>query len=391
MAADRDAVREAGLRVLDLLSSTTTLRLALQRAAAVAGADALPSRLRERLRAPEPIPWGDVQRILRDAWGDPPERVLGSIEREPVAVTAAAQVHRATDSDGVALAVKVGRPGLTELVRSDLMLLEPAAAIVAGIAPRAELGAIVRELRERLLDELDLEHEAGQQRQVARRARRSGRYVVPMPRSELCHDRVLVAEWVDGRPLRALAGASEAERMEAAELAVRFFAGVVAQTGVIHADPDPDDLLLLDGGRLAVLDFGALRSVDAERLEPARRGVDALIERDGAALAAVLVELGLLTDAKPADGEAILDLVDAAAGELLRGEAALDEHALRAGARVLAARGDEVAALLARASIEPQDLWPARAIVQLGAVLAPLALRRDWLALARDALRDGWG
>jgi hypothetical protein len=38
----------------------------------------------------------------------------------------------------------------------------------------------------------------------------------------------------------------------------------------------------------------------------------------------------------------------------------------------------------------PEDLWPARAVAQLFAVIARTGATGDWLELTRTALRDGW-
>ena len=39
----------------------------------------------------------------------------------------------------------------------------------------------------------------------------------------------------------------------------------------MHVDPHPDDVLVLPDGRLAILDFGLTRAVQAERVDGAAR------------------------------------------------------------------------------------------------------------------------
>ena len=64
-------------------------------------------------RAATPIAFKEVERILRErAWGQfARQGALMTSSEEPLAVTPAAQVHRA-ELDGAAVAVKVRRPGL---------------------------------------------------------------------------------------------------------------------------------------------------------------------------------------------------------------------------------------------------------------------------------------
>ena len=73
---------------------------------------------------------------------------------------------------GAGVAVKLRRPGLAAAVRSDLALLDAHATPLARVFGAADPGALLREARERVLDELDLEHAGTTQRRFARAARR---------------------------------------------------------------------------------------------------------------------------------------------------------------------------------------------------------------------------
>ena len=391
--ADRPAAHAAAARAIELLAATTSLKILLAHTVAVAGERVLPPDLRRRVPAAfDPLPWSDVERALRDAWDEKPERVLKSIEREPVAVTGAAQVHRGVSGDGEDVAIKVRRPGVTEVIRSDLGLGAQVASLFSGIVPVVDLSAVVGEVRERVLDELDLEHEGEQQRAFARRARRADWLHVPAVDAELTHERVLVSAWVQGESLRSFAasGADAAARLRVAEHVVRFFAGAAGAVGIVHCDPHPDDIVVLPDGGIAVLDYGAVRRVPAERSATALGGLDALIAKDGAGLADAARALGWLPDATPALGAQLVALADALGGPAARGEAALDDAAVEHAIRGVVGREDELLALALGLAVPVEDLWPARMIGQLCAVLSLLGVQADWLALARSALAEGW-
>ena len=70
---------------------------------------------------------------------------------------------------------------------------------------------------------------------------------------ELPSARVLVTHWIDGPPPRELA---PARRCELARTAVRCLAMQLMSDGFIHCDPHEGNLLGLDDGRVALLDFG---------------------------------------------------------------------------------------------------------------------------------------
>src|SRR5947209_8476205 len=148
------------------------------------GRDLLAELEAARAEATAPLPFDRVQRILRDAWAHPPERELDSLEREPVLVTPVAQTHRG-ELEGRPVAVKVLRPGLAAAVRQDLALLESLAGPAAAAFPAADVAALLREVRERVLDDLDLEHQGQSLRRLHRALRDHPGIGVPAPVTQL--------------------------------------------------------------------------------------------------------------------------------------------------------------------------------------------------------------
>ena len=72
-------------------------------------------------------------------------------------------------------------------------------------------------------------------------------------------DHVLASEWLDGIPIaRIIAGGTTAQRNRAGTLITRFLFSGPARVRLLHADPHPGNFRLLAGGRLGVLDFGAV-------------------------------------------------------------------------------------------------------------------------------------
>ena len=387
MPPQQEVLLSAARSAFELVSGTTSTRLALAHLASLIGEERLPRDLRRRAAVPDALPFKEVERVLKGAWGRPPGKVLGDLEREPHALTPAAQVHRGEDEDGNAVAVKLRRPGLTEVVRSDLVLLEAAAGALSPALPGVDAGAVVREIRERLLDELDLEYEAATQRRFARAYRGHPRLYVPMPVMDLCEETVLVSAWIDGRPVRELGeSGSEDDRRAAAERLVEFVAGAPATVGVAPADPHPDDALLMDDGRLALVDFGAVRELPPERIELARAALAAFRAGDDKALAKAMDASGWLPGARPADARLGIDIAEDLLGPVLRGEAPLTAGALEDAGLGLERLAETVAAQARRSSVAPEDLWPFRGAGQLGLVLARLEVQADWLELGERAL-----
>ena len=367
------------------------MRLALQSAAARVDLEAVPEALRAgvgsrlaRVPVVEPLSWKDVERVLRDAWGAPVGRVLHELDRSPVDVRPASQVHRGETAEGRAVAVKLLRPGIAAAVRTDLALADAVAALVGGVAPGLDAGAVAGEVRERVLDELDLEYEGSVQRGFHRALRRHRELGVAAVNSDLTHETVLVSDWVEGVAIADLRDGAERER--AARLLLRFHLGA-ALYGTVDADPDLRDALLDADGRLWIVDLGASRAVAPERVALAAGALDALAADDARRLGAIVAELGWLSERDARDGLAIARQV---LGSLLDGDARLDAAASRALAERALASEDVLVALALRGSVAPEDLWPLRMLGTLFAELAKLGATADWVELAREALREGW-
>jgi predicted unusual protein kinase regulating ubiquinone biosynthesis (AarF/ABC1/UbiB family) len=331
-----------------------------------------------RSAASEPIPVRRVKRILRTAWG---ALELDDFEPQPVAVTPLSQVHRGV-IDGLPVAIKVLRPGLAATVRQDLVVLDGLLAPLAAAFPALNARAILAEFRERVLDELDLEHEAAVQRRFHRALRGHPRLYAPAPLTSRARPEVLVTEWVSGVPLL-----EASDRDGAAALLVRFVFGAM-RWGIIHADPLPDNVLVLDDGRLAILDFGATRATVRARVTAVSHAHDAFMRGDVEAFGAALERLGWLP---ASEGPLAFELARYVLGELGGPSAArLDSAAVMRVRDRLFARSDQLQHAIGSGKLSPVDLWPARGVAQLFATIAQVGATGCWAELARAALRDGF-
>ena len=98
---------------------------------------------------------------------------------------------------------------------------------------------------------------------------------------ELTSARVLVTHWIDGTPPRELA---PARRCELARTAVRCLAMQLMSEGFIHCDPHEGNLLGLDDGRVALLDFGLMAQMRTDHQEAMAHGVVNIIAENFEAL-----------------------------------------------------------------------------------------------------------
>jgi ABC1 atypical kinase-like domain len=334
-----------------------------------------------RTAASEPLNVKKIERALRDAWGTRPADELDDLDPDPVAVTPTSQVHRGV-LDHAPVAVKVLRPGLASQVHQDLGLLDALVAPLGAAFPALNARAVFHEFRERVLDEFDLEQEASAQRRFHRGLHGHPSLMVPAPVMRLARDGVLVSEWVEGIPLW-----NAPDPDQAAARLVQFALGG-ASVGIVHADLDPENVLVLPDGRLVILDFGAWCHVDRDRVALSADALDAFLAEDVEAFAGSVERLGWLPASHGGPAlDFIAQVVNGLAGP---GPARLDSDALLAARDRLSERPKATTQLILSGTLPPQDLWPARSVAQLYGTIARLGATGDWPRLARTALRDGW-
>jgi predicted unusual protein kinase regulating ubiquinone biosynthesis (AarF/ABC1/UbiB family) len=216
-----------------------------------------------RLQSAAPsIPERDVHRVLAEQLGARWPRRFRHFDDTPAAAASLGQVHRAVWADGRAVAVKVQYPGADLALDADLRTLQRFSRLFEFVVPGLDAPAVIRELRDRMLEELDYRAEADRQRAFAAAFAGSDRLVVP--RVVAAAPKVLVSEWADGVTLGTLTRrpaadpADQARRDRHAHTVIETLFSSPVRVGLLHADPHPGNFLALTDGRLAMIDYGAV-------------------------------------------------------------------------------------------------------------------------------------
>lgn len=203
-----------------------------------------------------PMPPEEVERVLDAQLGLRWRERFAEFDGVATAAASIGQVHRARWSDGREVAVKVQYPGADEALRSDLRQLRRLAPLLRPLNPGTDVKAVIDELYDSCVAELDYRTEADTQRVFSAAFRDDP--LVGVPAVLASSPKVLVTEWAEGRTLgRISADGTAEERDRAGELLAEFQFSSPTRARMLHGDPHPGNFLLAPDGRLVVLDFGA--------------------------------------------------------------------------------------------------------------------------------------
>lgn len=217
------------------------------------------------------MPPGQLSACLSGAWGPNWRRHFSQFDMTPMAAASIGQVHKAVLASGRRVAVKVQYPGVSQSIDSDIDNVATFLRL-SGLLPASfNIAPHLAEAKRQLREEADYLREAAEMRRFGTLLAEDPRFIVPAPVEELLRPTVLPMDFVDGLPLERLTLAPQAQRDAAmtaiSDLALRelFIFG--------HMQTDPNFANYLwrpEDGRIALLDFGAVRPVSPESAEAYR-------------------------------------------------------------------------------------------------------------------------
>jgi predicted unusual protein kinase regulating ubiquinone biosynthesis (AarF/ABC1/UbiB family) len=243
------------------------------------------------------------RRVIEESFDRPVDEVFDDFEDVAIASASIGQVHRAWLKTGEPVAVKVQYPGVDAAIRSDLRNVTAMTKLAVAIAPNLDPSEVSREIRERVLEELDYAREARNQARFGSIFKDHPYIVIPEVYPDFCRTHVITQEYVEGEPfLNAFDWEPEAKD-RLGEVLFRFFYGGFNRFGIFSADPHPGNYKLLPNGRVAFLDFGLVREVETPIVRQMIEIVLSLIAHDKERARRALEALNVLKRTTPEIGD----------------------------------------------------------------------------------------
>jgi predicted unusual protein kinase regulating ubiquinone biosynthesis (AarF/ABC1/UbiB family) len=339
-----------------------------------------------KLRTSAPaMPWEKVERVLSEEYEEPASEHFSDFEQEAFAAASIGQVHRATLNDGRLVAVKIQYPGVAEALESDMRNAGMLVRLARALAPGLDAKAVAKELRERVMEELDYEYEAQNQRTFARAYRGHPFIYVPDVLTRLSRRRVLVTEYVGGMQFDEVKQLDHEQRSRFGEIVFRFCFGSIYHLQHFNADAHPGNYILMEDGKVAFLDFGMTKKLDIEQIELEQAALDAAIAQDPERLRQALHDLGFIKNPSKLDAERLMEHVMLVGGWYM--EDRDYEVSARRVMKIIESTSDprsEYFDLMRRESLPAEELMGRRMETGVIAVLAQLGAKRNWHRIMRE-------
>ena len=150
-----------------------------------------------------PMPFAEVEEVLREAFGCPWQEEFQEIQEKPLGSASIAQVHRAVLKTGEEVVIKVQRKGIYEIMARDIGLMKKAVKLLppVSIKEAVDLNLVLEELWRVTQEEMNFLTEAANMEEFSRKNKKVAFVKTPILYREYTTASVLVMEYIAGIPI----------------------------------------------------------------------------------------------------------------------------------------------------------------------------------------------
>ncbi len=247
-----------------------------------------------------PLPFSQIESVLKDAFEQPLDQIFASIEHTPLASASIAQVHAARLVTGEDVVIKVQKPGVEAILHTDLGVVHSAMRLMELAMPRMRFAAIsdiIDEIRLRMVREVDFVEEAQNcaDFQQFLEFTQNKHVVVPKVFPQASTRTVLTMERLYGVPLTDVSVMRQYTRDPSQVLITAmntWFASLMLCKS-FHADLHAGNLMLLTDGRIGFIDFGIVGQLQPKVWQACIRFMESLQHMNYGAMAECMLDMGM--------------------------------------------------------------------------------------------------
>ena len=248
-----------------------------------------------------PFPFEQALQQIEKEFKRSVSELFQSIEEEPIAAASIAQVHRAVLLDGREVVVKVQRPGIENMVDTDIGIMYTLANLLLKYFPELSIldpVAIVDEFSRTIRKEMDFTLEASNTIKFREMFKDDPHVYIPDVYWEYTGKRVLTQERIKGIKVDNVEKLRKKgiDPARIAHLVGESFLRMVMVEGFFHGDFHAGNIFVLGPERISLVDFGITGRVDRELRDSLANIFIGLATQDYDMLVDEYARMGVLPD-----------------------------------------------------------------------------------------------
>ncbi|UCC80259.1 MAG: AarF/ABC1/UbiB kinase family protein [Candidatus Zixiibacteriota bacterium] len=229
------------------------------------------------------------------------DEAFKSLDPEPVASASLSQVHNAVLHDGTRVVVKIQRPGIKEIINSDMIILKDLASLLEKHIPESrqyEPLGVVSELEKSTNKEVNFLYEARNIEIFARNFKDDDRIFIPRVFWEYTTRRMLTMERIEGIKITDTEKLRDSgiDPIKICEAGGEIVFQMVFDHGFFHADPHPGNLFVTRDGKIAPVDYGMMGVLSNSQLNELGDILTSVVSNDAESLVYSFSRAGALPE-----------------------------------------------------------------------------------------------
>lgn len=242
-----------------------------------------------------------VYKVIENEIKIPAEEIFTYFNPKPIGSASIAQVHEAVLKNDKKVIVKIRRPGIKEQILLDISIMQNIAKLIEKYIPESKIvnpTGIVEEFSKSILKELDFRREATNAIIFSKNFEGHSKVYIPQVFTEFTTEKVLVMEKVEGIRIDDVELLKEKNFNidELLNTVIEIYFKQIFEDGFFHGDPHPGNILVLDSGKIALVDFGIVGKIDEDLKEAYANVALAIVNQSVEQLIKEYLKLGIIPD-----------------------------------------------------------------------------------------------
>ena len=237
--------------------------------------------------------------ILTEELNQPLEKVFEEFNQTPIAAASLGQVYEAKLKTGETVIVKIQRPNVEEIIKSDIEILKSISTSLVDFKKdlNIDIESIIEDFEAKILRELDYNFESINAIKFQNVFSKTNEVYIPKVFMEYTTKKVLVMEKIVGVKLSNINKIKQLgwNTKKISEIGIKSLFKQIFEYGFFHADPHPGNIFVINENCIAYIDFGMMGIIDRKMLNLLNSIALAAIDKNIDRVIYLLMELDVIS------------------------------------------------------------------------------------------------